>query len=94
MHILEDLSMLPEHMFRAKRQKQKQNKTKRKTDLKMRINPQCKYKKLKKFHVIPDSKILFVIVVVVHSLLCSEQYRMYLLVTSIGLSKSVLFLSH
>lgn len=60
----------------------------------MRINPQCKYKKLKKFYVIPDSKILFVIVAVVHSLLCSERYRMYSLVTSIGLSKSVLFLSH
>lgn len=39
----------------------------------MRINPQCKYKKLKKFHVIPDSKILFVIVPVVHSLLYSER---------------------
>lgn len=39
----------------------------------MRINPQCKYKKLKKFHVIPDSKILFVIVPVVPSLLYSER---------------------
>lgn len=60
--------------FRKKKQKQKQkNKTKWKTDLKMRINPQYNYKKLKKFHVIPDSKILFVIVPVVRSLLYSEQ---------------------
>lgn len=56
-----------------KKPKKQKNKTKWKTDLKMRINPQCKYKKLKKFHVIPDSKILFVIVPVVHSLLYSER---------------------
>lgn len=35
-------------------------------------NPQCKYKKLKKFHVIPNSKILFVIEAIVCSLLCSS----------------------